>query len=93
MYQNPFIQYNIPMDKLKYYGINGIAHNLLKIYLSNRKQYIQFGNIKSEEVYITTDVPQESMLGPLLLSMYINNLSIANDLFNSITYAELKMQP
>ena len=46
------------MDKLKYHEIKDTAHNRLKKYLSNCKQHVQFGNIKSEEVYITPDCLQ-----------------------------------
>ena len=45
------IGHNILMDKLKNYGIKGTALILFKNNLSNRKQYVKFGNIKSKEAY------------------------------------------
>ena len=62
--------------------------NLFKSYLQNRKQYVVINNAKSETLYITTGVPQESILGPLLFIIYINDLPNASKIFHSIMYAD-----
>ena len=81
------IDHNILLHKLNYYGINGAALDLCKNYLYNRKQYVEIGDFKSEEAAITTDVPQGSILGPLLFIIYINDIALSSDLFKFIIYA------
>lgn len=82
------LDHNILLYKLEYYGINGTFLNLLKSYLYNRKQYVEFDGIKSNLADITTGVPQGSILGPLLFIIYTNDISKACDIFKSIIYAD-----
>ena len=74
------------LDKLKYYGT--IQLELFNSYLTNRKQYIELGDIKSKTLNISTGIPQGSILGPLLFIIYINDISQSSEMFNFITYAD-----
>lgn len=84
------INYDILLYKLRYYGVNGSSLQLIKSYLSNRKQYVQYGskNHKSNMMLINTGVPQGSILGPLLFSIYINDIVTVSSKLHFLMYAD-----
>ena len=69
-------------------GIEGIPLQLFKNYLTNRKQYVKYNDIKSDLLQIKIGVSQGSILGPLLCIIYINDFSGANTIFDCICYAD-----
>ena len=71
------LDHNILLLKLKLYGLNDNAIRLLKHYLSNRDQYVQLGNTKSQLYGISRGIPQGSVMGPLLCNIVINDLNAA----------------
>ena len=52
--------------------------HLITNYLTNRKQIVYINNSYSTTQTIKFGVPQGSILGPLLFSIYINDLSKAS---------------
>ena len=79
------INHNILLKKLEFYGIAGIALNLLQ----NRKQYVLYDSISSDLDNIKHGVPQGSILGPLLFLIYINDLPNSSTVFNFLMYADV----
>ena len=82
------LTFEVLLYKLKYYGVTDTAFDLLKSYLTNRKQYVVFDSCQSEQVEIYTGVPQGSILGPLFFSIYINDLITVSDRLNFLMYAD-----
>ena len=62
------------IKKLDFYGIRGVANDLLQSYLNNRLQYVSIGNANSNLEKIEYGVPQGSIFGPLLFLIFINGL-------------------
>ena len=80
--------FDVLLFKLKYYGVTGIALDLMKSYLKNRKQYVVFDSCQSEHIEICTGVPQGSILGPLFFSVYINDLITVSNRLNFLLYSD-----
>ena len=82
------IDHTILINKLTFYGIHGVALDLIKSYLNNRYQFVEYDGVQSSMLPISTGVPQGSILGPLLFITYINDFPNASRLFNFIMYAD-----
>ena len=70
------LSHKILISKLKHHGICDIALKLMKSYLENRKQYVQFDTCTSDMKSICNGVPQGSILGPLLYLRFISMISL-----------------
>ena len=55
----------------------------LQTYLSNRSQQVVIDGYSSTKTHVSSDVPQGSVLDPLLFIIYINNLSFLSLLSNA----------
>jgi hypothetical protein len=60
------------------HGITTCVVGLIRSYLSNRMQYVFAYGKSSSSQTLTTGVVQGSVLGPILFSLFINNINLTN---------------
>jgi len=70
------IEHDILTDRLEYsFGIHGTALRWIETYLRDRKQYVLSGNERSATTSCAYGVPQGSVLGPFLFSVYVSPIA------------------
>ncbi len=68
------VDHSILLQKLQHFGFSGSLLLWFSNYLSGRFQRVIVHGSTSASLPITSGVPQGSLLGPFLFSIYINNL-------------------
>ena len=70
------------------YGIRGITNNWFESYLLNRTQSIEINGFKSSKDPNPYGVPQDSVLGPLLFLICINDITKASSKLKFFLFAD-----
>ena len=82
------VDHQLLCTKLEFYGIRGVAYQWIRSYLSNRTQYVSYEGHKSELLPIQCGVPEGSILGPLLFTIYVNDMCNVSKLPKFILFAD-----
>ena len=68
------VDHKLLIDDLMYIGVEDVALNWFEIYLENRSYHVIINETKSERT-LQRGVPQGSVLGPVLFSIYTIELA------------------
>ena len=82
------LDHKIIACKLKATGITGTEQHWFEDNLSNRTQKVSVENGLSGARFITSGVPQGSILGPLLFVLLINDLPTRLNICSMLMYAD-----
>ena len=70
------IDHELLLKKLSIYGATPSSVAWFKSYLSGRKQLITLGKTTSKQLTVKQGVSQESILGPVLFLLFLNDMPL-----------------
>ena len=87
------VLHHLLLYKLQTFGFNGTLLNWFHIYLNNRYQRVLIHGSMSTKLPVRSGVPQGSILGPLMFTLYVNDIAdkISNLSFKTLYADDAKM--
>lgn len=82
------VNHNLLINKLNMLGFNPTSLSWIKSYLCCRKQRVRYKNSISKSIDVLSGVPQGSHFGPVLFSLFINDLPSVIQFSNILMYAD-----
>ena len=82
------VNHNKVIEKLAIYQLDKSCLQWMKSYLFNRQQSVKIDNVLSDPLPIQAEVPQGSILGPLIFIIYVNDLLLCSTTSTMDLYAD-----
>ena len=71
------------LNRLKHtFGVTGTALEWISSYLSHRQSYVRWGTGQSVTTTVEVSIPQGSVLGPMLFTLFIASLAKVTESFD-----------
>lgn len=82
------VDHTILLNKLEHYGVRYTTLKWFKSYITSRMQSVKLNKGFSSQCKTLCGIPQGSILGPLLIILYINDIVYSTQKLNFILYAD-----